>query len=435
LAGYVVATVLLPLVALALGILSVADVDERGLLLRLAVVSALVASVVAYAALLVAYRRVARAADAMAQRARGIAVGHLVGDPLPVSGPREVAQLGRAFNDMVTTVRAYVEEADRSQGEFRRSVQRLGTALSGTHDPDAIGEVTIETARLVTACRTAVLWVVEDEMLAPRRTLGEARVRSDLELGTGLAGAAARSGTPLSGEERAPVEPHHEHAMAVPLVVRGSVWGVLAVYGRVGMTIPYSLDDLATLATLARQAETAVENALLHEEATRLSLTDPLTGLANRRELERRLAQEIERGERFGEPFSLAVLDIDDFKVVNDTFGHAAGDAVLVELSRRLRGITRDVDLVARTGGEELTVLLPRADADTSARAAMRIRQVVAAEPVTAAAERIRVTISVGIATFPTDATTATALAAAADGALYRAKAAGKNRVERAGSG
>ena len=432
LAGYVIATVFVPLLGVGVGVLSVADVEDGDRLLRLTVVAAITAAAVAYASLALAYRNVARAADAMAERARGIAVGHFGSDPLPVRGPREVVRLGHAFNAMAATVRAQVEDADRSKSEFRRSLQRLGTALSGSHDPDAIGEVTIETAKLVTGCRTAVLWVLEDGRLTPRRTLGEARVRTNLEVGAGLAGSAARSATAQSGDDRNIIEPHHEHGMAAPLVVSGAVWGVLAVYGRVSMTIPYSLDDVATLVTLAHQAETAIENALLHAEATRLAVTDPLTGLANRRELERSLGLELDRSERFGEPFSVAVLDIDDFKVVNDTYGHPAGDAVLVELARRLRAITRDVDLVARSGGEELTVLLPRADRDTAATAAVRIRRVVASQPIAAADELIRVTVSVGVATHPIHGSTAATLLAAADEALYRAKAAGKNRVERA---
>ncbi len=435
LAGYVVATVLLPLLALVAGALRVVEVAQEDVLLRLAVGAALVATGVAYASLLLAYRGVERAAGAMAQRARGIATGHLGEEPLVVRGPREVAALGRAFNDMVTRVRAYVEEAERSQGEFRRSVQRLGTALSGSHDPDAIGQVTVETASLVTACRTAVLWVLEDGVLRPRRSIGEARVRAALDVGDGLAGTTAASGEARAGEERALVEPHHEHAMSVPVLVDGAVWGVLAVYGRATSTLPFSLDDLATLGTLARQAETAIENALLHAEATRLSVTDPLTGLANRRELERRLTAELDRCARFDECFSVAVLDIDDFKVVNDTFGHPAGDAVLVELARRLRGITREIDLVARSGGEELTVLLPHADVDTAALAAVRLRKIVERRPVTAAGEQIRVTTSIGVATYPVHGTTVDELVASADAALYRAKAAGKNRVERAESG
>jgi two-component system cell cycle response regulator len=428
--GWVVATVLLPLVAVAALVPMVVDTPDERLLLRVGLCLAVIASVVAYASLFVAYRAVARASEAMTARARGVAVGHLGADPLPVSGPRELARLGRAFNDMLTTVRAYVEERDRTQGEFRHSVQRLGAALSGSHDVDAISEVTVETARLVTRCRTALLWVVEDDKLMPREIDGEGRVRGALAIGEGLAGVAAATATPRSGDERAPGEPHHEHGMAAPLLVRDKVWGVLAVYGRVQDTSPYSLDDVVTLTTLARQAETAIENVDLHAEATRLALTDPLTGLANRRELERRMALEIERADRFGEPFSLALLDLDDFKLVNDTYGHPAGDAVLVEVARRLRGITREVDLVARSGGEELAVLLPRADGATAARAAMRIRRVIAARPVQVGAEAIRVTCSVGLASHPDHGSTAYALVAAADEALYRAKAAGKNRVE-----
>lgn len=155
--GWVVATVLLPLVAVAVGILAVVDLEDEGSLLRVGICLALVATGVAYGSLSIAYRAVAQAADAMTERARGVAVGHLGADPLPVTGPRELARLGRAFNEMLTTVRTYVEERDRTQGDFRHSVQRLGAALSGSHDVDAIGEVTVETARLVTACRTALL--------------------------------------------------------------------------------------------------------------------------------------------------------------------------------------------------------------------------------------------------------------------------------------
>jgi diguanylate cyclase (GGDEF)-like protein len=432
LAGYVVATVLLPLLALAVVVLRVVEVADEDVLLKLAVATALVAGAVAYASLSLLYRRVAHAADAMAERARGVTIGNLGVDPLPVRGPREVARLGRAFNDMLATIRAYVDDAERSQGEFRRSVQRLGTALSGSHDADAIGEVTIETARLVTACRTAVLWVVEDDKLVPQRTLGEARVRGPIQLGVGLAGAVARSGQAGSGDDRDPGEPHHEHAMAVPMVVRGAVWGVLAAYGREGLSVPYSLDNLATLSTLAHQAETAIENLQLHEEATRLAVTDPLTGLANRRELERRIALELDRSTRFKEPFSVAVLDIDDFKQVNDTFGHPVGDSVLIELAERLRGVTRGVDLIARTGGEEMTLVLHRADEESAAKAAVRARKIVAGRPFETGDVQTQVTVSVGIATWPEHGETADTLLAAADEALYRAKAAGKNRVERA---
>jgi diguanylate cyclase (GGDEF)-like protein len=428
--SWVVATVLLPLLAVAVLVPTVVDAADESLLLRVGLCFAVIASVVAYASLFVAHRAVAQASEAMTARARGVAVGHLGADPLPVSGPRELARLGRAFNEMLTTVRTYVEERDRTQGEFRHSVQRLGAALSGSHDVDAIGAVTVETARLVTGSRTALLWVVDDDKLVPRGIDGEGRIRGALSIGEGLAGAAAASATPRSGDERAQGEPHHEFGMAAPLLVREKVWGVLAVYGRVRETIPYALDDVVTLTTLARQAETAIENVDLHAEATRLALTDPLTGLANRRELERRMDLEVERADRFGEPFSLALLDLDDFKLINDTYGHPTGDAVLVELARRLRGITREVDLVARSGGEELAVLLPHANGTTAARAAMRIRRVIGDRPVQVGSNAVRVTCSVGLASHPDHGSTAYELVAAADEALYRAKTAGKNRVE-----
>lgn len=430
LAGYVAATVLLPLVAIVVALLAVVEARDEELLLRMGLALAGAAAVVAYASLSIAYRAVARASDALAERARGVSIGHFGGEPVRTDGPRELVRLGQAFNDMLATVRAHEEERDRSEGEFRHSVERLGTALSGSHDPHAIGQVTTETAALVTGCRTALLWVVEGSELAPRHVSGEGRVRSPLSLGEGLAGSAAALATPRAGDERAAGEPHHEHAMAAPLTVDGEVWGVLAAYGRRGTTIPYSLDDVAVLARLAQQAETAVENAQLHAEVTRLSMTDPLTGLANRREMERRMDLEVERADRSAEPFSLALLDVDDFKVVNDSFGHPAGDAVLVELAQRLRRITRAVDLVARTGGEELAVLLPTAHGPTAVEAAMRMRRVVAGRPVVVDGVEISVTCSVGLATYPAHAGTAADLVAAADEALYRAKAQGKNRIE-----
>ena len=107
----------------------------------------------------------------------------------------------------------------------------------------------------------------------------------------------------------------------------------------------------------------AVDNVRVHEEAQRLSLTDPLTGLWNYRYLRESLRREIERASRFGRMLTVLALDLDHFKEVNDTYGHAAGDAVLVEFARRIRGGMREVDLAFRQGGEEFVVLLPETDA------------------------------------------------------------------------
>ena len=107
----------------------------------------------------------------------------------------------------------------------------------------------------------------------------------------------------------------------------------------------------------------AVDNVRVHEEAQRLSLTDPLTGLWNYRYLRESLRREVERASRFGRMLGVLALDLDQFKEVNDTYGHAAGDAVLAEFARRVRGEIREVDLAFRQGGEEFVVLLPETDA------------------------------------------------------------------------
>ncbi|GAB3968795.1 hypothetical protein GCM10027615_21430 [Plantactinospora veratri] len=138
--------------------------------------------------------------------------------------------------------------------------------------------------------------------------------------------------------------------------------GVLALYDRLGAD-EFDDVDLVTLGTFADHAAVAVENVRMHEEAQRLSLTDPLTGLWNYRYLKESIRREIERASRFGRMLSVLALDLDRFKEVNDTYGHAAGDAVLAEFAQRIRGAMREVDLAFRQGGEEFVVLLPETDA------------------------------------------------------------------------
>jgi diguanylate cyclase (GGDEF)-like protein len=169
-------------------------------------------------------------------------------------------------------------------------------------------------------------------------------------------------------------------------------------------------------------------------ELERVSVTDELTGLVNRRRLMAELERELKRSDRHGHPFAILMLDVDNFKHFNDTFGHPAGDAVLKRLAKTLHECVRDVDTVARYGGEEFTVILPETPAAEAARVAERVR---------ASAERDRftpeeggpelsVTVSVGYAVFPEHARTPETLIEAADHALYTSKASGRNRVSSA---
>jgi diguanylate cyclase (GGDEF)-like protein len=226
-------------------------------------------------------------------------------------------------------------------------------------------------------------------------------------------------------------EPVVSSAVAVPVVSEGRLFGVVAVYGRAGGSL-FSDDDVNTLLTLARQAEVAIGNVMLHDETRRQARTDGLTGLANRREFELRCREQVKEAERFGDPFGVLVADIDDFKQVNDRFDHTTGDAALIWVASRLSEATREIDVVARWGGEEFIVLLPRAGAEETAMVAERVRSIVARDPMVDGHKIIPITVSLGFAVHPADGRTAEQLFKTADAALLRAKRLGKNRVEHA---
>jgi diguanylate cyclase (GGDEF)-like protein len=162
-----------------------------------------------------------------------------------------------------------------------------------------------------------------------------------------------------------------------------------------------------------------------HDELERLSTTDTLTGLSNRRHLMNFLAQEIERAKRAGRPFSILMLDVDHFKKYNDTHGHQAGDEVLARIGAVLRNSIRPYDCAARYGGEEFLVMLSGTSLDPAKESAERIRKQIQAEKFDAEP----VTISIGVAEYPSHGDTAKAVIGQADAALYEAKRAGRDRV------
>jgi diguanylate cyclase (GGDEF)-like protein len=162
----------------------------------------------------------------------------------------------------------------------------------------------------------------------------------------------------------------------------------------------------------------------------RLANSDPLTGLGNRRRFMEVLALEVERADRYGRQLSLVLLDLDRFKKVNDTWGHAAGDEVLKDAARALRSVSRELDLPARLGGEELVLLLPETDGHGARVVAERVRERIRqARHDTPDGRTFRVTASMGVASFGPDAPTAETLLRLADEALYAAKRGGRNRV------
>jgi diguanylate cyclase (GGDEF)-like protein len=213
--------------------------------------------------------------------------------------------------------------------------------------------------------------------------------------------------------------------MVAPLRVHGESLGVLVVE-TLGAD-RFGDHEVRLFEAIAGKAAAALENARLYS----LANVDGLTGLYCRRYFDQRLAEEIERARRFGAGFSLLLLDLDDFKLINDTFGHPAGDRVLREAAAIAASQLRGVDLAARFGGEEFAYLLPRTSLADAHAVAERIREALATHSVVEGGRRVRLSASIGVAAFSeAGSDTLADLLGRADAALYRAKAAGKNRVE-----
>lgn len=190
-------------------------------------------------------------------------------------------------------------------------------------------------------------------------------------------------------------------------------------------------DEIGRLAGAFNDMAARLENQ--NVALSELSMRDSLTGLYNRRELEHRLKEEVDRAGRYGRPFALLMLDCDHFKRISDEHGHPVGDHVLQEMANSIRTALRATDFVARYGGEEFSVILPETTQRGALELAERMRSLIGARVIRVNdAITIKVTMSIGVATFPEDASSEPELIAKADQALYAAKHAGRNRVCRA---
>ncbi len=217
---------------------------------------------------------------------------------------------------------------------------------------------------------------------------------------------------------------------AVPLRTGDHVIGVMGIGSAAYRELTAA--EMDRLQVIGNQSSLTLQNALLHGELERLSVTDRLTELYNHGYFQQRLEEEMGRAQRFGHQLALIMLDIDDFKEFNDTYGHPRGDAVLKAVSRIIRENLRDIDVAARYGGEEFVVVLPETDAAGAAAVAERIRESVAealfetGEDIPAVHE----TISLGVAAYPEHAQSQSKLVEAADRAMYAAKRQGKDKVQ-----
>jgi diguanylate cyclase (GGDEF)-like protein len=223
--------------------------------------------------------------------------------------------------------------------------------------------------------------------------------------------------------------------LIVPLVARDRVIGLMALdHADVRSVFTPEQVDLAQ--AIAGQVAASIENARLYARVQQLAITDGLTGLYNHRHFYQMLEAELARSQRYGRPCALLMLDLDDLKKYNDRYGHLAGDDLLQELADLIRRLVRQVDTGARYGGEEFAVILPETDSTQALAVAERLRETVRSHAfaVRGTQQSGRITVSIGVAIYPGDATDAEGLVNAADIALLRAKAE-KDRVCVAGPG
>jgi diguanylate cyclase (GGDEF)-like protein len=265
---------------------------------------------------------------------------------------------------------------------------------------------------------------VHDTFVPPASELGLA-IRADAMIVREAAGWSLGRTCLVHPDERWSTRPRA--LAALPLHLSGTTIGVLAVW--TSRDAALNPEALELLHSLSPYTALHLGHARAFDRLRESSERDPLTQLYNRRAFDRIFAGEATRFERYGRPLALLMLDLDHFKDVNDRHGHEAGDEVLRHAARAAAGCIREIDVAARFGGEEFVVLLPETAPAAALEVADRIRAAVAASHVSWAAQEIAVTVSIGVAACPGQVATPADLMAAADAALYQAKAAGRNRV------
>jgi diguanylate cyclase (GGDEF)-like protein len=350
---------------------------------------------------------------------------------------RELAR----FTQMVATQL----ELMRLRGEvshqdwLSRAVQKFNESLSNIDSADFWMNLTRLSAELLRSERASLLVRNEKtKQLEARAAVGaRADLFNDPEVGERISKTVLEAGKPVvvADMEKLRIKPspaeweyRSSSFISYPVIIGERKVAVMNFTDRAGGG-PFSEADLEFLQAISAQVAVAIDRASLKEKAgefEQLSLTDGLTGLLNRRYLEERLDEEIKRSSRHRFPLSLLMLDVDDFKSYNDSFGHQAGDAALKIAADVIKDSLRNEDVAARYGGEEFSVMLPQTSADEAAAIAERIRSRFES---TAFPFR-QVTVSIGIAAFTGEPQTSAQLINAADNALYGAKRSGRNAVK-----
>ncbi|MEP7105381.1 MAG: diguanylate cyclase, partial [Chloroflexota bacterium] len=301
-------------------------------------------------------------------------------------------------------------------------------ALARAAEAEALHSMTAEMAASLDIRRVCEL-VVSQAGTAVRAERGLLlRVSESGFLVAGQMGADDHNPTAITElaaalRDNAPILTEDGHALAAR--INGGPSGGLVLWLRRPL-LAFNEEDLLAVSSLLVVGASAVSNAFRYEERSQQASVDPLTGLFNRREFEGQLERQVGHSQRTSEVFSLLLVDLDQFKSINDTHGHQVGDQALRETAALVRASVRTQDLVARYGGDELTLILPGCGADAAREAGDRLLKAVRQASVPDRAGP-KVTLSIGCATYPAQASDAASLIRSADAALYEAKSAGRD--------
>ena len=358
----------------------------------------------------------------------------------------EVGRLAQSFNHMAGELEPQLAEIKHSRDLLTDNLQPLGDALQRTHDLDGLLATVCAISASTTGSVRATAWLVEGSSLVPRvawppESLRSAAGRVPRE-GT-LLGRVVASGSPAWIEvQESAASPGLSTsngvgdqstslggpALCTPLQRGSDTLGAVVVERRPGEPA-YSPESALTLASITGPAGIAMDNAMLHRRAQRLSVFDPLTGVGNLRMLTTTLAAEVERARLFQRSCALMILDIDHFSRIIAAHGHAAGDQILAAVAARVTASVRTVDRVARYGGEEFAVVCPELDPGAAVLAAERVWRAVRDQPFVVKGSQVEVRISIGVASWPSQAGTSTELLRAADSAMADAKGLGRDQI------
>ena len=371
----------------------------------------------------------------LVQSASVIAKGDL-SEPVVVHSQDEIGELAETFEVMRKNLRRY-QASLKNRIEELQTLYDVGQAISSTLDfNELLGIILDIVIKTLKAERGSIMLLDQKagelRIKAARGLPPEVIKNTRVKMGERVAGYVLETGRPMliidtdrsqSFKKLKDGRIVSGSMLSVPLVAKDKRLGVL----NISKSVAYSFDDkdLELFTALANQAAIAIDNARLYL----MAITDEMTGLYLRRFYYQRLREELRRAKRYKHSCTVIMLDIDHFKNFNDTYGHQSGDMVLIQVAKKLQECVRNVDIVARIGGEEFAIICPEQSSQMSLVPAERIRRTIEAEKLDLGQAVVQITVSVGVSDFPDCEGNEHELMEAADQALYYAKEHGRNKV------